>query len=114
MATWSKRADFAQYLAFPASEISGDVDRGTEEDHRNITTIQFTYSSIPFRFVGNDKGSSHYGDDMDRYGTLEIFAGAELVLGIDIAAGWTPEIGFDDWHYSDVFAYAPGQWMRLP
>jgi hypothetical protein len=49
---------------------------------------------------------------MDRYGTLEVHAADELVLGIDIGAGRTPEIGYDDWHYSDVFAYAPGQWMK--
>lgn len=43
---------------------------------------------------------------------LEIYADQELMLGIDIYATWTPEVGYDDWHYSDVFAFAPGQWMK--
>jgi hypothetical protein len=109
---WSKRPDFEKNLSFPVEDVSGNVDRGTEDKPLNSTTVQFSYSSIPFRLVCNDKGNSHYGDDMGRYGKLEVFAAGELVLGIDIAAGWTADIGYDSWHFSDVFAFAPGQWMK--
>ena len=47
---------------------------------------------------------------MNVYGTVELFSGAELAVGLDIARDISRD--YDRWHFHGVTAFAPGEWMR--
>ncbi|UWU75927.1 hypothetical protein N2603_39315 [Bradyrhizobium huanghuaihaiense] len=47
---------------------------------------------------------------MNTYATLEIVASYKSVLGLDISRDISKD--FDRWHFDNVFAFEPGEWMK--
>ena len=106
---WSKRDDFQQLVGFPASDVTGTRDK-VEKDY-NRTTIDFRYKRVPYSVILIEKGTSSWNnDDFNTYATLEIVASYKTVLGIDISSDLSKDL--DRWHFYNVFAFAPGEWMK--
>jgi hypothetical protein len=106
---WSKRDDFQKWVSFPAIEVTGTRDK--VENNHDRTTIDFRYQRVPYSVIFIEKGVSAWNsDDFNSYATLEIVASYHTVLGLDISTDISKE--FDRWHFNNVFAFAPGEWMK--
>lgn len=105
---WSKREDFLKYVAFPVADVTGTRDK-TGDDH-DRRTIDFRYSGVPYTLIFVDKGVPRYGEYTHGYGTAELVANCQPVLGIDISRDIS--LDYDRWQFSSAFAFAPGDWMK--
>lgn len=106
---WLTRDDFQKWVGFPATEVSGTEDKA--ENNNNRIIIDFRYQRVPYSVIFIEKGTSAWNnDDFNSYATLEIVASYQTVLGIDISTDISKE--YDRWHFNNVFAFAPGEWMK--
>ena len=105
---WSKREDFQEYIGFPATEVTGTRDK--VENNNDRITIDFRYLRVPYTVMFIEKGISAWNtDDFNSYATLEIVASYQTV-GLDISTDISKD--YDRWHFNNVFAFAPGEWMK--
>jgi hypothetical protein len=106
---WKKNGIFPEQIAFPATDISGENEtmpkRGGEK-----TTIFFSYSGVPYTFIFVDEGISSYSDDVTARGKVELLVQGTRALGVDIKSEYKHD--YERWFFSDVFAFAPGEWMK--
>jgi hypothetical protein len=106
---WSKRDDFSKYVAFPTTDVSGTRDK-TDKNH-DRRTIDFRYSGIPYTLIFINRGvPSWTHDDFNSYGSVELLASEELVVGLDISKDTSRD--YDRWRFNSVSAFAPGDWMK--
>ncbi len=106
---WSKRDDFQRWVGFPATDVTGTQDKVERNNDRIVT--DFRYRGVPYSVIFIDKGTSAWNsDDFNTYATLEIIASYKTVLGVDISSDLSKDL--DRWHFNNVFAFAPGEWMK--
>lgn len=109
--TWSKRDDFEKWTAFAVSNVGGRKDKDEKENDRTI--VQFDYSGARYTLVFVDEGMDRWGNDYThRYGTVELYAGQDLVCGLDLSCDTSRGIEYEQWRFTQVFAFAPGDWMK--
>jgi hypothetical protein len=107
---WKKNGNFPDQIAFPATEISGEDETMLGASGHTKTTIHFGYSETPYTFVFINEGISSYSDDITARGKAELLVQGARVLGIDIKSEYKHD--YERWSFSDVFAFAPGEWMK--
>jgi hypothetical protein len=107
---WKKNGNFPDEIAFPATDISGEDETMPGASGHRKTTIHFGYSGPPYTFIFLDEGISSYSDDITARGKAELLVQGTRVLGIDIKSEYKHD--YERWSFSDVFAFAPGEWMK--
>jgi hypothetical protein len=104
---WSKRDDFSTLTAFPVGNVRATRDR-TEKD-KDRRTVHFQYSDVPYTLILIEDGFSAWEQDSNYYGSVEIYASQELVVGLDLSMDITDD---GRWGFDSVSAFAPGDWMK--
>jgi hypothetical protein len=107
---WKKNGNFPDKIAFPATDISGEDETMPGASGHRKTTIHFGYSGTPYTFIFLDEGISSYSDDIAARGKAELLVQGTRVLGVDIKSEYKHD--YERWLFSDVFAFAPGEWMK--
>jgi len=109
--SWSKRDDFGEYAKFPATNISGEVERLPEREG-SVSKIYFTYNGNAYGLIFTDEGMSPYspGDSYFAYGKVELIYQGHSVFGLDISQDMSKE--YYVWRWQNVFAFVPGTWMK--
>ena len=105
---WAKREDFSTLSAFPVADVRATRDR-TEKD-KDRRTIYFQYSGAPYTLIFIENGFSAWEPDSNTYGSVELYAAEELVVGLDISRDISKD--YDRWSFYSVSAFAPGDWMK--
>jgi hypothetical protein len=110
---WSQRDDFSQYAGFPVKNVHGTQDKTDGKRPHDRVIIHFDYRDTPYTLVFIDEGMPNWsGDDYNRYGTVELFSSQDLLVGLDISCDTSKGIDYERWHFSQVSAFAPGEWMK--
>jgi hypothetical protein len=111
--SWSKHDDFFKHVGFPAQEIAASSEKTQESRPKDRTIVSFIYSGVPFTVDFLDEGVPNWGgDDYSRYGKVEFYSGEDRVLGVEISADTSRGFEYERWRFLDVFAFAPGEWMK--
>jgi hypothetical protein len=111
--SWSQRDDFQKHVGFPARDVAASSEKTEGHRPKDRIIVRFTYSGIPFTVDFLDEGVPNWGgDDYNRYGKIEFYSGDDRVLGVDISADTSRGFEYERWHFTDVFAFAPGEWMK--
>jgi hypothetical protein len=105
---WSKRDDFPTLTAFLVGDVRAIRDRTEKEKDRR--TVHFQYSGVPYTLIFIENGVSAWEEDFNTYGSVELYASEELVVGLDIARDISKD--YDRWSFHSVSAFAPGEWMK--
>ena len=107
---WKKNGNFPKEIAFAATDISGDNETISKLTNHKKITIRFRYCGVPYTVVFLDEGISPYSDDATARGKIELLVQGACVLGVDIKSEYKRD--YEHWSFSDVFAFAPGEWMK--
>lgn len=111
--SWSQRDDFQNHVAFPAWDVAASAEKTQENRPKHRIIVGFTYSGSPFTVDFLDEGVPNWGgDDYNRYGKIEFYSGVNRVLGVEISADTSRGFEYERWTFQDVFAFAPGEWMK--
>ena len=110
---WALRADFQQHAGFPATNVSGHQERLDEMGFATRTTTQFTYRNCPYTLVWTDEGTPLSAmDDYNGYGKINLYEAGRQVVGIEVSCDRTRGVEYERWHFTNVLAFDPGDWMK--
>ncbi|MEY9607125.1 hypothetical protein [Bradyrhizobium elkanii] len=110
---WALRDDFQQYAGFPATAVSGFKERLDDRGLSKRTTTQFTYRAVPYTLVWKDEGSPLAAmDDYKGYGKIRLYEAGRLIVGIEVSCDRSRGIEYERWHFTNVIALDPGDWMK--
>lgn len=111
--SWSGKRDFPEEAFFPARAVAISKEKTDERYPKDRTIVQFTYSNVTFTLDLLDEGVPNWGgDDYNRYGKFEFYSGNDRVLGVEVSADTSRGFEYERWSFLDVFAFAPGEWMK--
>lgn len=105
--SWAEKPEFSNICVYPFSYVSGGNQR---LERHTLLTVTFRYKEEEYSIRHIDQGLPSWSDDSNKLGKLEFFAKNDLVLGLDVIFDISKE--FSDWRMSDVYALAPGNWMK--
>jgi hypothetical protein len=110
--SWSQRDDFRQWVGFPVGEVLAKEHREDSKFRTTKTVIAcFTYQGDQYATLFKDNGGISLPDgEMYYSGTVELVAGGETVLGLNITEEHNEFTS--DWRYSDVYALKMGPWSK--
>jgi hypothetical protein len=102
--------DGRSFEAIPGASDTTGKPSG-KDDKQAI--IRVNYGGVPYTLLFVDKGMPTWTDeDSNSYGTIQLYAGEDLVCGIDASADQSRGFEYARWGFDQASAFAPGEWMR--